>query len=177
MKPKVLITGIPTSGKSTLTQAVVQKYPHRQGFITREMQEDGARAGFEVVTADGKRATLAHINIRSPHQVSKYGVDVPGFERLLPGLASFTPDQLLYIDEIGQMEFFAPGFAALVRRYIDAPNPFIGTISKVFSDDTTKALLADPRIQLIDIDILGRAKALDAALRVFPGADAAVRAG
>ncbi len=164
---KLFITGIPESGKSTLTQSLIASYPRKQGFITREMRDNGDRAGFEIVTASGILQTLAHVDIVGPPKVSRYGVDVAGFAALLPAIEKFSDADLLYIDEIGQMELYADAFAGFVDRYLAAPNLFIGTISKVFADDNTRRWLRRPDIQLVDIDALGRDGAKAKALSIL----------
>lgn len=157
---KILITGIPESGKSTLTKSVIDRAPRSCGFITREMRDgNGERSGFEILRSDGATALLARKGLHSPYMVEDYGVDLPAFESMLPGLSDFTVTDMLYIDEIGQMELFSTAFPKLVATYLDAPNIFIGSISKIYNNDYLQSLRDDPRIHIIDIDRLGRESA------------------
>ena len=80
---KILVTGKPRSGKSTLLQSVVAEYNNKQGFITKEFRENNERAGFSVVTARGDEQILASIHVVSPQKVSRYGVDSDSFELLI----------------------------------------------------------------------------------------------
>eukprot|EP00249_Psilotum_nudum_P005854 c19281_g1_i1 orf=267-611(+) len=96
--PKLVVTGFPGVGKTTLITKVLEKlkrvHPDLkvQGFYTREIRHAGERTGFEIVTVDGCKATLASSQIsgdgrnRWPN-VGKYKVDVAQFEALaLPQL-------------------------------------------------------------------------------------------
>jgi nucleoside-triphosphatase len=52
-------------GKTTLVKKVCDQLEDEkwecQGFYTEERREDGQRVGFDVVTFDGKRGTLARV--------------------------------------------------------------------------------------------------------------------
>ena len=50
------------------------------GFYTQEIRAQGRRVGFEVVTLEGRRGRLAHVEARGPYRVGKYGVDLESFE-------------------------------------------------------------------------------------------------
>jgi len=132
MSQNIFIAGIPRSGKSTLLERVLDSLDvDKKGLITKEVREDGQRTGFEIVTSTGEKRVLASVYIESPIQVSRYFVDVPGFEGLLPTLFNFN-DELLYIDEVGQMELYSDKFQDLVRRYLNSQNSFLGTLSRVY---------------------------------------------
>lgn len=126
----ILITGSPGSGKTTLLEKLINQIPaHKKGFITREIRTSGKRTGFEIVTSDGERKPLAGIDIDSPYRVSKYRVDVAGFESMIDRFFEFTGQDVLYIDEIGKMELFSNRFTDLATKYLDAENLFIAVIA------------------------------------------------
>ena len=128
----ILITGQPGIGKTTLVRALVVRLMdlHPQGFYTQEMRERGMRVGFEIIGLDGRRGILAHVKIRSPFRVGKYGVDVAGFESFLFDLSLTTPDShVVIIDEIGRMECYSNVFRNMVDEYLDSNRPFLATIS------------------------------------------------
>ena len=148
---KILITGLPHSGKSTLVRRLVEGVENKQGFLTMEMQEDGQRVGFKIATASGTEAILASIGLESPIRVSRYGVSVENLDRVIPELETFSPKDQLYLDEIGQMELYSDKFKDLVTKYLDAENPLLATISKVYSDEFTHELLKRDGIELLEV--------------------------
>jgi nucleoside-triphosphatase THEP1 len=80
MSNKILLTGRPGSGKTTVIEWALAAMPKVQagGFFTCEIRDaQGTRLGFEIVTLDGQETTLAHVRIRSAQRVGKYGVSPP----------------------------------------------------------------------------------------------------
>ena len=75
---KFLIVGRPGAGKTTLIKKVAQILQpfHPVGFYTEEIREQGERVGFELVSLDGQRRIMSHVDIPGPFRVGKYGVDV-----------------------------------------------------------------------------------------------------
>ena len=84
----ILLTGLPGVGKTTIIKQLADSLATHQpdGFFTQEIREDGIRKGFELVTFDGRRQLLSHVNIPGSHRVGRYGVDLTGFEKLLETL-------------------------------------------------------------------------------------------
>lgn len=148
---KIFITGLPHSGKSTLLSRLIDGVKEKQGFLTLEMQEDNQRTGFKIVTASGREAVLASINLDTPIKVSRYSVSVGNLDKVIPELENFNPGDILYLDEIGQMELYSDKFKQLVRDYLEAPNPLLATISQVYSDDFTKEILERDGVELLEL--------------------------
>jgi len=135
MENNILITGIPKSGKSTMLERVLNSLAwsiDKKGFMTREIKEGKERMGFNVITSTGNIDLLSSIYFYSPIKVGRYFVEVPKFEKLLPEFFDFK-NELLYIDEIGQMQLYSSKFENLVRIYLDSQNLFLGTLSSVYS--------------------------------------------
>jgi nucleoside-triphosphatase len=147
----ILLTGEPHVGKSTLISNVVSGVENKQGFITTEVTEKGQRMGFELVSALGDRAILASVYSPSRIRVSRYGVNVDILESFIRRLPEVMPGTLLYIDEIGQMELFSPAFRQLAESFLDLPNPFIGTLSSVYSDEFTDSLRARTDLEIVNL--------------------------
>ena len=84
-KKNLLITGLPGVGKTTLMRKVYEalKNFHPVGFYTAEIREEGMRKGLELISLEGKRGILSHVDIKSPYRVGRYKVDVRGFEDFL----------------------------------------------------------------------------------------------
>lgn len=129
---KIFLTGIPGIGKTTVVRKVYSKAPEMfTGFWTQEIREKGRRTGFEIVTTEGRRAPLAHVEIESPHRVGKYGVNVRGFEDVvLPLLetALRRRDRIILVDEIGKMELLSRKFENWVRRMLNSDVRVLATI-------------------------------------------------
>src|ERR1700745_3163011 len=107
MKRKVLLTGRPGCGKTTLIKRVVNELARPAGgFYTEEIRERGARVGFKIVTTDGKEAVLSHVAFNTANRIRKYRLDLSGLETI--GVAALrravAAHHLVVIDEIGPME-------------------------------------------------------------------------
>lgn len=135
---------------------VIKSVSDRQGFITREVTSDGARTGFELVSADGDRALLAGVDVVSDVRVSRYGVDVEALDSFIVRLPEPAGSELLYIDEVGQMELFSEDFKQLVEKYLELPNNFIGTLTTVYEDEFTKELRKRDDVQILNITVENR---------------------
>lgn len=140
MKKNILITGLPKSGKSTLMKNIISKIPNKKGFLTTEIKKDGNRVGFEIVTSEGNKKILAHIDFTSSFKVSKYFVDIKGLDECIEQLFSIESNDFLYIDEIGEMELYSEKFRKLVKMYLDSPNLFFATMSQVYSDNFIESI-------------------------------------
>jgi nucleoside-triphosphatase len=129
---KILITGLPGSGKTTLVEKVIKEFNGKlpvAGFITKEIRENGQRCGFELLSLDGRRALLSHVSIKSPYRVGKYGVDLEGFESFLEKIPFFdTKIKLAVVDEIGKMECLSEKFRKLISELINRKTFFLATI-------------------------------------------------
>jgi nucleoside-triphosphatase len=124
----ILLTGRPGAGKTTVITRLAELLGDRAvaGFYTGEIREGGQRRGFDATTFSGTSGVLAHVRIRGPHRVGRYGVDVAAFEQLvLPELRRRC--DVLVIDEIGKMECFSARFVDTVRQVLDRPTPVVAT--------------------------------------------------
>ena len=100
------------------------------GFYTEEIREGRDRAGFALVSLDGKRGGLSHVRFPGPHRIGRYGVDIPSFEAFLDGLGAADPGlRLVVIDEIGKMECLSGRFRSFLLERLDAPVPLLATIA------------------------------------------------
>jgi len=144
MIQKVLLTGRPGCGKTTLIKRVVNKLKlPAGGFYTEEIREHGQRVGFKIVTLDGETAVLAHVDFKTPQRLGKYGLDLSGLETV--GVAALREAmrvrQLVVLDEIGPMELRSAIFRDIVTKAFDTGVPILATItarSFPFSDALRK---------------------------------------
>lgn len=133
MQPSnILITGRPGTGKTTLVQNLCLRLAgfRQSGFYTSEIRRHGTRQGFELVSLDGRRLILAHVDFSANPRVGRYGVDVAGFDGFLDGLRLDDPETVLtVIDEIGRMECLSYKFTEMVRKVLDFPGPLLATVA------------------------------------------------
>jgi nucleoside-triphosphatase len=131
MTTKILLTGRPGCGKTTLIKRVVDKLAlPAGGFYTKEIRQQGQRVGFKLITLDGKEAVFADINFKTPERVGKYGLDLAKLETV--GVAAVRQAvharQLVVIDEIGPMEIRSSIFRDAVNEALHSGLPILGTI-------------------------------------------------
>jgi len=140
----LLLTGKPGTGKTAIIrEAVTTAKINAGGFYTEEIRVGGIRQGFRIVTIDGREAVLAHVNISSPYQVSKYKVDIDNLNRL--GVSALRQaleaSDLIIVDEIGKMELLSPQFRKVVLQAIESGKRVLGTImlnSHPFTDEVKR---------------------------------------
>ena len=132
-KKNILITGLPGVGKTTLIRNIVEalKVLRPVGFYTAEIREGGIRKGFELISLDGRRGLLSHSDIKSPHRVGNYRVDVKGFDAFLTSLPLLKPStHLVIIDEIGKMECFSERFKECLIECLNSEKWVLATIAQ-----------------------------------------------
>jgi nucleoside-triphosphatase len=131
VKRALLLTGKPGTGKTALIkEALTRTKVKGGGFYTEEIRTGGIRQGFRIVTLDGQETVLAHVDISSSHQVSKYRVDTDSLDRV--GVSALRQalkeSDLIVIDEIGKMELLSPRFKEAVTQAINSGKKVLGTI-------------------------------------------------
>jgi len=130
--PRILLTGTPGSGKTTVVRKVVELLADvpMAGFYTEEIRARSGRTGFRVVTLDGRTARLATVGDHGAPRVGRYTVHVAELDEVaVPQLAPSPHLGLLVVDEIGKMECLSPAFVAAARRALAARVPLLGTVA------------------------------------------------
>lgn len=132
---RILLTGPPGCGKTTAVRKIAERLDKRlrlAGFYTEEIRAAGRRVGFRWHRLDGRTGTLAHVKTKSPHRVSKYGVDLASFES--GAVSVLDPEasdvDLFVIDEIGKMECFSEKFVDAIRRLLKSDKSVLATVAQ-----------------------------------------------
>jgi nucleoside-triphosphatase len=129
----LFLIGIPGIGKTTIIRKVAMSLAEHcfSGFVTDEIRTEQGREGFRLITFKGQEAMMAHIDLRSPHKVGKYRVDLQSIDRLAKTALRIEPNIEFYIiDEIGKMECLSSIFVTCVRSILDSGKPIIASIAK-----------------------------------------------
>ncbi|MGH9340238.1 MAG: NTPase [Acidobacteriota bacterium] len=135
MVNKILITGHPGVGKTTLLKKVIARCADLAltGFYTEEIRENGVRVGFKAVGLNGSSAVFAHKNFQTgpERKVGKYGVKPEALESLvLPHIdAQRKGADLVVIDEIAKMELISKLFRQKLIDLVESDSPVFASIS------------------------------------------------
>lgn len=129
---RLLLSGPPQCGKTTVVRRVVEAFVGQAaGFYTQEVRQRGRRVGFEIVTLEGEKAWLSHVDFPGPQRVGKYGVNLENLHRVaLPAMAPRPGIDLIVVDEIGKMECLSPRFVEAMERLWTAPLPLLITVAQ-----------------------------------------------
>jgi nucleoside-triphosphatase len=151
---KILLTGRPGSGKTTLVRRVVNKLALLAGgFYTEEIRERGQRVGFKIVTLDGEEAVLARVGFKTLQRVGKYGLDLSALATGVDAIrAAVRARRLVVMDEIGPMEIRSAAFCDAVKEALDSPEP-LGILATITarSFPFANAIKRRPDITLIEV--------------------------
>jgi len=132
MGSKILITGRPGVGKTTVIRKVIAAgIPLAGGFTTEEIRDGDRRVGFRVRDIhSGQEGILSHVDRKGTPRVGKYGVDVASFDRIGVNALreSLARRGCVIIDEIGKMELCSRALPDAVAAAMDCELPVLATI-------------------------------------------------
>jgi nucleoside-triphosphatase len=134
---RILLTGLPGSGKSTVLLKVVELLRLKSfrigGFITPDVRVGGRRVAFKVVDLhSGEEAILASLKLEDGPRVGQYRVDISAFEGIaLPALDYAEKEcALICVDEIGRMELFSQAFKCKIEELFSSEKPILAVVHR-----------------------------------------------
>ncbi len=154
MVSRILITGPPRCGKSTLISKLFEFYSKKnfkiKGFLTPEVREKGKRIGFDIEEISSDiRIPLARIgDYKSKYKLGKYSVFIDEFENVISNLEKYNLEQvdLIIIDEIGKMELFSKKFQNFIINIFQGESNIIATIGKNIKYPYNKKIFNPPDV-------------------------------
>lgn len=160
MIQKILITGPPRCGKSTLISKLIEYYTKEKftifGFLTPEIRTRGKRIGFDIVDIySGEKSPLARVgNFITKFKLGKYTVFIDQFEKFLERtlLLEEKHIDLIIIDEIGKMELFSEKFQDFVKMIFNSNISIIATIGLNLRHPIKNYLLNIPSVLLMNLN-------------------------
>ena len=151
---RFLLEGPPKVGKTVAMRRLVELLREHgaavSGFVTDEIRERDRRVGFVVRDVAGPEAVLAHQDFQTGVHVSRFGVNVPAFERVaLPALRrAQETGGVVIIDELGRMELASAPFVKVVDALLAGSLPVVATVH-VYEHPVTDALKRRADVQRV----------------------------
>ncbi|MFX1410740.1 MAG: NTPase [Promethearchaeota archaeon] len=159
MNRKILITGPPRSGKSTLIVKLIEHFHNRNykihGFLTPEVRKDDNRIGFDFESIKtneiGKLARIG--NYKTKYKLGRYCIFIEEFDKLISKLEDIDPKvvDIIIIDEIGKMELFSKNFQNLIKKFFHSDIKIIATIGQRIQHPLKDYLLKIPEVVLFTL--------------------------
>ncbi|MFX1364631.1 MAG: nucleoside-triphosphatase [Promethearchaeota archaeon] len=137
MIKKILITGPPRCGKSTLISKLIDYYKNEKnfvtyGFLTPEVKMEGTRIGFDILDIySGNISPLARVgDFKTKYRVGKYSIFIEEFDNYIEEYLNLKDKRanLIIIDEIGKMELFSKKFLNFVKNIFSLEISILATI-------------------------------------------------
>ncbi|MFZ5824760.1 MAG: nucleoside-triphosphatase [Bacillota bacterium] len=164
---KLLLTGAPRSGKSSLIRKLAESSAGAAGILTVERKgPEGRRVGFDlqaVLCRPGRplqvleQAPLARLALLSPLRVGRYGVEPAALDLAVQALdGAMHEGALVVIDEIGPIQICSPAFREAVDRCLDSRCSLLGALSTQ-EDPYLAAIRKRPGVRVLEVTRQNRA--------------------
>ncbi|MFW9972046.1 MAG: nucleoside-triphosphatase [Candidatus Odinarchaeota archaeon] len=160
MDKKILITGPPRCGKSTLISKLIEYYTIKKnykiyGFLTPEVRESGNRIGFDIVDIFSNYVSqLARVgDFKTKYRVGKYNVFIKIFNEYLENVLDLDDEHidLIIIDEIGKMELLSMKFQNFIKKIFSSNITVLATIGLKLNHPLKDYLLNLPFIKTLNL--------------------------
>lgn len=165
---KVLITGLPGCGKTTLCRKIIQALKDKKicGILSEEIREGGERKGFRIVDIKtGAEGVLAHVSLMEGPRVGKYRVNLSDVEKFSSAVEGDC--DLIIIDEVGPMELHSERFISAVRAAFESDRNVIATIHYKSRHPLVEELKRREDVTIYEINQANRDTVLKEILRRF----------
>ncbi len=165
MACKILLTGTPGIGKTTVLRKIADELKQRGilvgGMITEEAREGNVRIGFKLRDiSSGREGWLASTKGRQGPRIGKYVVDLEGLVEVgVRAIADALHDPkiaVVLIDELGPMELLSKEFKTTVKQSIASTKAVIGTIHYRATDPLLQEIRRAEDIKILVITMENR---------------------
>lgn len=159
---KLLLTGSPRSGKSTLLRRLLEAFPGNAGgvLVAELVGADGRRCGFELQAvwrpAGGllqvvERRVLATLRPIFSIQVGRYWVSEEAIALAVQAIdAAMHEGGLVIIDEIGPLQVASPAFQDAVLRCLDGAGHLLAVLGQA-QDAFSELVRARPGVRVVEV--------------------------
>ena len=161
MTKKIIITGLPRCGKSTLISKLIDYYTNEKsftidGFLTPEVRESGNRIGFDILDIfSGNRYTLARVgDFKTEYRLGKYNIFIQEFDKYIEENLNLEGKRanLIVIDEIVKMELFSKKFHNFIKNIFSLEIPILATIGLKLRHPIKDYLQHLPSVQFLTLN-------------------------
>jgi len=132
--PRIIITGKPRSGKSTLALSLMTELRLKgkwvSGILTPEIIKKKERTGFRIIDiASDETKVLASVDGKGP-SVGKYHVDLQELDYITQKFMDHVESaDVIIIDEIGKMEMLSEKFRNMAEKIFTIEKPVIAVVN------------------------------------------------
>ena len=106
------------------------------GFFTPEIIENGKRVGFFIENiSTGSKKVFAHVSLNGV-KFGKYKIDVKVLNEILKNTEECLEGaDIIFIDEIGKMEFFSEKFRMFLNKILETKISVVATVHRALTNE------------------------------------------
>jgi nucleoside-triphosphatase len=181
---KILITGPPKCGKSTLIRRLINQIREGftlYGFLTPEVRKSGKRIGFNLKDIkSGETTALARKgDYNSKFTLGSYKIFIDQFNHFLSkSLIHLNGNEIksnqhrqriIIIDEIGKMELFSEKFQSMLKKIFSSNQSIIATIGKHLAHPIKEFVMQNSGVTVFSLTRKNQGAILDEILNIIKG--------